>query len=101
MGKINANYTYILNGVKVSEKIIPDSMTWKNATQAANAGFKVGSKYKACQKLSSNSGKVQYVTIHNTNDLAYIVDDAEQYVLATYNESMLSSRVHFYVDMVC
>lgn len=98
MGKINANYTYTLNGVKVSEKIIPDNMTWTNATQAANAGFKVGSKYKACQKLSANSGKVQYVTIHNTNDLAYIVDDAEQYVLATYNESMLSSRVHFYVD---
>lgn len=98
MGKITPNFTYTINGVQVKEKIIPDTMKWTNATQAKNAGFSIGSKYKACQKLSSGSGKVQYVTIHNTNDLAYIVDDAEQYVLATYNQAMLSSRVHFYID---
>lgn len=38
------------------------------------------------------------ITIHNTNDLANVEDDAEQYTRATYNGNMGTVRTHFYVD---
>lgn len=40
------------------------------------------------------------VTIHNTNDLAHVEDDAEQYTRATVNGNMRDVRVHYYVDDV-
>lgn len=41
------------------------------------------------------------VTIHNTDDLPKVNDDAEQYTRATYNGNMKDVRVHYYVDDVC
>lgn len=41
------------------------------------------------------------VTVHNTNDLTNVNDDAEQYTRATYNGNMGTVRVHYYVDDVC
>lgn len=98
MAKLTPNVVYTMNGVTVNEKIIPDGTRWKDATKAKKAGFSAGSLYKKQQKLSGGTGRVQSVTIHNTNDLANVYDDGEQYTRATYNENMNSSRVHFYVD---
>lgn len=98
MATLTPNTVYNMNGVTINEKIIPDGTRWKDATKAVNAGFSAGSLYKKQQKLSGGTGKVQFVTIHNTNDLANVYDDGKQYTRATYNENMNSSRVHFYVD---
>lgn len=95
---LTPNATYTLNGVTVNEKIIPDGTVWKNATNAKKAGFSAGDLYKKQEKLSNKTGKAKFVTIHNTNDLESVNDDAEQYTRATYNENMGSARVHFYVD---
>lgn len=94
---LTPNQVYTLNGVKVCEKIIPDGTRWKDATKARNAGFAANALYKNQGKLCS-TGKPQWVTIHNTDDLKNVDDDAEQYTRATYNENMGSVRVHFYVD---
>lgn len=97
---LTPNSTYIINGVTVNEKIIPDGTKWKDGTKAIAAGFSgAGCGYKSGQKLCG-TGKAGYVTIHNTDDLAGVYDDAEQYTRATYNENMLSARVHFYADDV-
>ena len=98
MALLTPNATYTMNGVKVSEKIIPDGTRWKSASKAVAAGFSANDLYKKNAKLSGGTGKAKSVTIHNTNDLANVHDDAEQYTRATYNENMNSSRVHFYVD---
>lgn len=98
MALLTPNRTYKINGVTVNEKIIPDGTRWQNAARANAAGFSAGSLYKKQQKLSGNTGKVRFVTIHNTDDLDNVNDDAEQYTRATYNENMGSARVHFYVD---
>lgn len=98
MALLTPNATYKMNGVTVNEKIIPDGTVWKDANKAKNAGFSAGSLYKKQKKLANNTGKVLYVTIHNTDDIAGVNDDAEQYTRATYNENMGSARIHFYVD---
>jgi len=98
MALLTPNTVYVMNGVTVNEKIIPDGTRWKDATKTQKAGFSAGSLYKKQQKLSGGTGRVQSVTIHNTNDLANVYDDGEQYTRATNNENMNSSRVHFYVD---
>jgi len=100
MAKLTPNTVYTMNGVTINEKIIPDGTRWKDSAKAVNAGFSAGSLYKKQQKLSGGSGKVQFVTIHNTGDLDNVNDDGEQYTRATYNENMGSVRVHFYVDNV-
>ena len=97
MALLTPNAVYTMNGVTINEKIIPDGTRWKDAAKAKAAGFSANSLYKA-QKPLSGTGKAQFVTIHNTNDLANFYDDGEQYTRATYNENMNSSRVHFYVD---
>ena len=81
----------------ISEKLIPDNMTWTNAGAAAAAGFKVGELYKSGNRLCG-TGKAKYVTIHNTEDLEQILDDAERYVQAKYNQAMGSCRPHFYIN---
>lgn len=91
---LTPNEVYKLNGVTVNEKIIPDGTVWKDAKKALAAGFSAGALYKKNAKIAM----VQSVTIHNTNDLDNVNDDAEQYTRATYNENMKSARVHFYVD---
>lgn len=101
MAILKPDNTYIINGVTVSEKIIPDGTYWQDAAKAKKAGFSANSLYKKQQKLSNGTGLVQFITIHNTNDISGVNDDAEQYTRATYNENMGSARVHFYVDDVC
>lgn len=55
--------------------------------------------YKADRLLSGGTGKVKGVTIHNTNDLKNVEEDAEQYTRATWpNANMNDARVHYYVD---
>lgn len=98
VAKLTPNTVFAMNGVTINEKIIPDGTRWKDAAKAKAAGFSAGSLYKKQQKLGGGTGKVTSVTIHNTNDLANVHDDGEQYTRATYNENMLSSRVHFYID---
>ena len=98
MALLKPNTTYKINGVTVNEKIIPNGTRWKDGKKAAAAGFSANALYKSEKKLTDNTGKALSVTIHNTNDLANVHDDAEQYTRATYNENMNSSRVHFYVD---
>lgn len=98
VAKLTPNVVYTMNGVTVNEKIIPDGTRWKDAAKAKKAGFSAGALYKKQQKLSAGTGRAAFVTIHNTNDLANVYDDGEQYTRATYNENMNSSRVHFYVD---
>ena len=100
MAVLQPNATYKMNGVTVREKIIPDGTRWKDGAKARPHGFEAGNLYKKKVKLSSNSGKVKYITIHNTDDIKGTNDDAEQYTRATYNENMGSARVHFYVDDV-
>lgn len=101
MALLKPNETYTINGVTVNEKIIPDGTRWKDAAKAVKAGFSVGAPYKKGKKLTNNTGKPQTVTIHNTDDIANVTDDGEQYTRATYNENMKSARVHFYVDDIC
>ena len=91
---VAANSTYKINGVLVKEKIIPDNMKWTVDKNAKQAGCKVGDLYKQAMKIP----KVNFVTIHNTEDLSNVQDDAERYTLATYNQAMGTTRVHFYID---
>lgn len=98
MARLQPNATYEVHGVTVKEKIIPDGTRWQNSAKAQKSGFSAGSLYKKQKKLSNNTGIVQSITIHNTDDLNNVEDDAEQYTRATYNENMNSVRVHFYVD---
>ena len=101
MALLTPNTTYTMHGVTVNEKIIPDGTRWTDATKAVKAGFSANAMYKA-QKLLCGTGKASSVTIHNTNDLANVHDDGEQYTRATWpNQNMDSSRVHFFVDDVC
>lgn len=98
MAVLKPDHTYVINGVKVNEKIIPDGTRWKNPAKAAKAGFLVGALYKKRKKLNNGSGRPLYLTIHNTDDLKNVEDDGEQYTRATFNENMKSVRIHFYVD---
>lgn len=87
------------HGLVIKEKIIPWgakwTKTWKN--------HKKGDKFKADRLLSNGTGKVEYITIHNTADIAEAkgTNDAEQYTRATYpNQNMGDARVHYYIDEV-
>ncbi len=108
MAKLTPNAVYTMNGVTISEKIIPDGTRWKDGTKAKKAGFSAGRLYKKQQKLSGGTGKVQFVTIHNTNGvnpgqqqllrtvgsdgISSMSSDAERYFLAVANISLSYSR---------
>lgn len=96
MAKLKPDKVRYKFGLKICEKIIPWNAKWKkNVYKNGKLLFKKGAKYKADRLLSSNTGKVKGITIHNTDGNA----DAETYTRATFpNQNMLSSRVHFYVD---
>lgn len=49
---------------------------------------------------TSMKGKVIGITVHNTEDLQNVYEDAEQYTRATVNGNMKDVRVHYYVDDV-
>ena len=95
MAKLTPDATRTEYGLVIHEKIIPWGATWPK-----NSGsYKKGQKYKADKRLSGGTGKVAGVTIHNTDDLANVEEDAEQYTRATWpNANMNDVRVHYYVD---
>lgn len=83
----------IENGVTINEKIIPDEA---RATKDCASWCKKGQPIKPCKKLTYG---VLGVTIHNTDDLSNVTDDAEQYTRATWpNCNMGGVVVHYYVD---
>ena len=79
---LTADKTFTLNGVTVNEYLL----TKHNPNKISLPG-------KRTKKLLG-------VTIHNTNDLDNVHDDAEQYTRATYNGNLRDVRVHYYVDDV-
>lgn len=91
------------NGLVIKEKIIPWGAVWPKTVYNAvgKVQFAKGSLYKADRKLSGGTGKVQYVTIHNTAAIqtAVGITMAEQYTRATWpNANMKDARVHYYID---
>ena len=88
-------------GLKINEKLIPDTAVWNRDYQAGSYTYRKGNAYKANLKLSGGTGKVAGVTIHNTNRIAVAAGTtpAEQYTRATWpNCNMGTVRVHYYVD---
>ena len=87
------------NGVKICEKIIPDSAVWNRDVKEGGYTYRKGTTYKANRPLSVIKG----ITIHNTGRIKSPngTTMAEQYTRATYpNCNMGSVRVHYYVDDV-
>ncbi len=85
------------NGVKICEKIIPNSAVWNRDVKEGGYTYRKGTTYKANRPLSAIKG----VTIHNTGRIKIPngTTMAEQYTRATYpNCNMGSVRVHYYVD---
>lgn len=91
---MNFDKLIVLNNVNVKQKIIPDTMKWSVSPNAQKAGVNIGDYYKANVKRSIT----RTITIHNTEDLNNIEDDAERYSLATYNQNMGLTRPWGYVD---
>ncbi len=81
---------YNAGGLTVKVKKIPFGTRWKKDC----CGFCTGELYKADRLMSGGSGKILGITVHNTDNSA----DAATYTLATFNQNMNTSRVHFYVD---
>ena len=77
---LTTDRTYKINGVTVNEFLLTQHNPNKISLPAAR------------------SKKLLGVTIHNTDDLNNVNDDAEQYTRATYNGNMNTVRVHYYVD---
>lgn len=95
MAKLTPDATRMECGLVINEKIIPWGAVWPKDF----GEYKKGQKYKADCRLSGGTGKVAGITIHNTNDLANVEEDAEQYTRATWpNANMNNARVHYYVD---
>ena len=97
MAFLTPDRTRVEYGLVIKEKIIPWGAKWTKSW----GGYKKGSLYKADRKLSNGTGKVEYITIHNTADIeeAKGTNDAEQYTRATYpNQNMGDSRVHYFIE---
>ena len=95
MAKLKPDATRTENGLIIKEKIIPWGAKWPKAS----GKYKKGDQYKADRLLSGGAGTVAGITIHNTNDLDNVEEDAEQYTRATWpNANMNDARVHYYVD---
>ena len=85
------------NGVKVCEKLIPDSAVWNKTVTIGGYTYRKGTTYKANKKLRKISG----VTIHNTGRISVAngTTQSEQYTRATWpNCNMGTTRVHYYTD---
>lgn len=76
MAKLTPDATRTEHGLVINEKIIPWGAVWPKDSGA----YKKGAQYKADRLLSGGTGKVKGVTIHNTNDLKNVEEDAEQYL---------------------
>lgn len=84
-------------GLLIYSKIIPWGAKWPRDYIDASGTLvaKKGSQYKEDKLLSGNSGKIKYITVHNTGGNA----DAETYTRATWpNANMGWARVHYFVD---
>ena len=81
MAFLKPDATRTEHGLVIKEKIIKD-----------------GSKLKPNRPLKN--GKVEWITIHNTDDIkeAAGTNDAEQYARATHNGNMGGVSVHYYID---
>ncbi len=90
MANISADTTYNAGGLPVKVKKIPFGTRWTKDC----CGFRKGDLYKADRLMTGGTGKILGITVHNTDDSA----DAATYTLATFNQNMNTSRVHFYVD---
>ena len=91
MAKLTPDATRTEHGLVINEKIIPWGAVWPKDSGA----YKKGAQYKADRLLSGGTGKVKGVTIHNTNDLKNVEEDAEQYTRATWpNANMNLSLIH-------
>ncbi len=77
---LKADKTFMANGVKISQYLLHNHNVNKIDLPVAKINGLLG------------------VTIHNTDDLNNVEDDAEQYTRATVNGNMKSVRVHYYVD---
>lgn len=85
------------HGLIIKEKIIPWGAKWPKDS----GKYKKGDQFKADRLLSGGTGKVAWVTIHNTEDIREVkgTNDAEQYTRATWpNANMNDSRVHYFID---
>ena len=80
MAKLTPDATRTEHGLVINEKIIPWGAVWPKDSGA----YKKGAQYKADRLLSGGTGKVKGVTIHNTNDLKNVEEDAEQYLSRGY-----------------
>lgn len=80
MAKLTPDATRTEHGLVINEKIIPWGAVWPKDSGA----YKKGAQYKADRLLSGGTGKVKGVTIHNTNDLKNVEEDAEQYLAKRY-----------------
>lgn len=81
------------HGLEIKEKIIP----WGAKDP------KTGGQYKADRKLSGGTGRVQWITIHNTDTITTAAGTtmAEQYARAVWpNANMKDVRVHYFIDSV-
>ena len=77
---LKADKTFMANGVKISQYLLHNHNVNKIDLPVAKINGLIG------------------VTMHNTDDLPNVEDDAEQYTRATVNGNMKSVRVHYYVD---
>lgn len=85
----------------INEKIIPDNMYAPGNILNAKGGiaYEKGDPMKSLQHVPLS--QIYGVVAHNTNDLANVEDDGEQYTRATLNWAMGGVVVHFYVDDLC
>lgn len=83
MAFLKADKTYTLYGLEIKEKFLPTSL-------------------RPNRKLSNGTGKAEYVTIHNTDDIleAKGTNDAEQYARATHNGNMGGVSVQYFIDEI-
>lgn len=101
MGYLTPDQIREEHGLTIKEKIIPWGARWTKNDNVV--GFKKGDLFKADQKLSGGSGKVEWVVIHNTGAITVnpATTMAEQYTRATWpNQNMHDVRVHYYIDPV-
>ena len=87
----------ISHGLTINQKIIPWGATWNKDW----GNYKKGDKYKADKMMSNGTGRVEYITIHNSEDIIQAIGttDSEQYTRATWpNCNMKDARVHYFID---
>lgn len=98
--KSSNNITFKKIGSDTMAFLTPDKVRTEHGLIIKEKLIKDGNSIKANKLLSNGTGKVQYITIHNTDDIdeAPGTNDAEQYARATWNGNMRDVVVHYYID---